>query len=161
MKTPSLTAVAVAAVLGLAGCGLDRSSGSGGLSQSEQDKFVKYSHCMREQGVDVPDLKGGSDKVAVPSSTVLDPKVEAANAICRIYAPNDAAGHVSGAEEDQALKTAECLRKHGMSARDPKAGTAGIIVDQGPGYTPEKLLTAYETCATEVPGLGRSAEHDG
>jgi hypothetical protein len=162
MKTLSLTAVAVAAVLGLAGCGLGGSSGSGGLSQSDQDKFVKYSQCMAKQGVEVPDYKGGSDKVAVPPGTVSDPKVDAANAICRIYAPNGAGDHASAAEEDHALKTAECLRRHGMSARDPKAGTDDIIVDQGPGYTPQKLLAAYQTCDKEVPDpSGSGTKHGG
>jgi hypothetical protein len=163
MKTFSLAAVTVAAVLGLAGCGLGDSSGSGKLSQADQDKFVKYSECMRKQGIEVPELKGGSDKVAAPPGTVPDPKAEAANAICRIYAPNGGGERASAEEEDHALKTAECLRRHGMTAKDPKAGTDDIIVDQGPGYSAEKLLAAYQSCAKEVPDPNRSkpVEHHG
>jgi hypothetical protein len=156
MKTLSLAALAAAAVLGLAGCGIGDSPESPPLSKSDQDRLVKYSECMSKQGVEVPELKGGSDKVAAPPGTVADPKAEAANAICRIYAPNGGGERASAEEEDHALKTAECLRRHGMSAKDPKAGTDDIVVDQGPGYSPEKLLAAYQACGREIPDPNRS-----
>jgi hypothetical protein len=147
MKTLSLTAVAVAAVLGLAGCGLGGSSGSGGLSQSDQDKFVKYSQCMAEQGVDVPDPQSSSDKAAVAAGSTVDPKVGAANAVCRKYAPNQDSDKVSAQEEDAAVKTAECLRKQGINATDPKPGTADISIVKGAGDTNDKIVAAYETCS--------------
>jgi hypothetical protein len=154
MKTLSLAAAALAtavATLGLAGCGLGGSPSTNTNSQNARDRFVKYAQCMRQQGVDVPDRQAGSDKAVVAPGAGPDPKVEAANAICRIYAPNQEGEDVSAAEEDHALKTAECLRKHGINAKDPKPGTADITVGQGPGYTPEKLVAAYTTCDKEVP----------
>ncbi|MFI9780415.1 hypothetical protein ACIHCV_38005 [Streptomyces sp. NPDC051956] len=142
--TLALAAVVTAAMLGLAGCG--GSSDSDTPSRSDRDQFLKYSRCMDEQGVDVPDPQSTSDKAAVPPGSAADPKVEAANAVCRKYAPNQGSDDVSAEEEDTAVKTAECLRKHGVNATDPKPGTADISIEKGAGDTNEKIAAAYKTC---------------
>jgi hypothetical protein len=142
----ALAAVITAATLGLAGCG-ESSDDSGAMSQSERDKFLKYSKCMEEQGVDVPDPQNDSDKAAAGAGSGEDPKVEAANAICRKYAPNGGNDKVSTEEEDAAVKKAECLRKQGINATDPKPGTADIGIEKGPGDTNEKIVAAYKACA--------------
>jgi hypothetical protein len=141
----ALAAVLTAATLGLAGCGGD--SNSGAQSQGARDKFLKYSHCMAEQGVDVPDPQSSSDKAAVAAGSTVDPKVEAANAVCRRYAPNQDGDKVSAQEEDAAVKTAECLRKQGINATDPKPGTADISIVKGAGDTNDKIVAAYKTCS--------------
>ncbi|MGW3658648.1 hypothetical protein ACWD6R_24480 [Streptomyces sp. NPDC005151] len=112
---------------------------------TEADGTLGYAGSMRKQGVDVPDLRDGSDKVAAPAGTVPDPKAEAANAVCRKYAPNQGDDKVSAEEEDAAVKTAECLRKQGINATDPKPGTADISIEKGPGVTNEKIVAAYNS----------------
>jgi hypothetical protein len=144
----ALAAMVTLGTLGLAGCGTS-SDDSGTMSSSERDKFLRYSKCMEEQGVDVPDPDNPSDKAAAGAASGEDPKVEAANAICRKYAPNKGEDKASAEEEDAAVKTAECLRKQGIDATDPKPGTADISIEKGAGDTNEKIVAAYKACGAQ------------
>ncbi|MFI0371281.1 hypothetical protein ACH35V_25740 [Actinomadura sp. 1N219] len=152
MKTFSLAvaALAAAAALGLAGCGGGESSDGGGntkKSQAEIDREQKFVQCLKQHGIEI-----GSD----PNDTHVigeDPKFDAAQAACAKYAPiNEAKNEdITSADEDRALKRAECLRRHGVNAKDPKPGTANITIDEGAGDTPQKLVAAYTACNKEVP----------
>jgi hypothetical protein len=164
MKTLSLAAAALtaAAMFGLTACGGgdgSQNTGPGTLSKAQQDQSQKFSACMRQHGIDVPDNPGGrpSAKPAGGGNAVVplsgsSVKIEAARAACAKYAPSQEAGEdVTAADQDRALKKAECLRKQGINAKDPKPGTVEISVEEGPGDTPDKLVAAYTTCNKQVP----------
>jgi hypothetical protein len=81
-----------------------------------------------------------------------DPNAMAAQAACARLAPNPhRQGQLSAAEEDHALKLAECLRKRGIKAKDPAPGTAEVTLDEGATYTKEQLVAAYTACSKEMP----------
>jgi hypothetical protein len=85
--------------------------------------MVKFSQCMKGYGINIP----GPDEAGGPVQTFNpnDPKAQAAQAACRKYAPNpQQQGKLTAEQEDRALKLAECLRKQGISAKDPEPGNS-------------------------------------
>ncbi|GAA4131494.1 hypothetical protein GCM10022416_10250 [Actinomadura keratinilytica] len=149
MRTLRFAAVALAAVtsIGLAGCGKENPP----VSQSEQDKMVKFAECIRKHGVDFPDPgPNAPEKTYDPN----DVRMQAAHAACRSLAPNPhQEGKPSAAEEDRALKLAECLRKRGINAKDPAPGSIHISIEESPGDDPQKTVAAYAACNKEVPAV--------
>jgi hypothetical protein len=146
----AMMAFAAAATLGLGGCGGSLSNNGADIPQNVKDQMVKFAQCMRDHGINVPD-PDGSAKVVAPAAG-SDPKFEAANAACAKYrVTKDRGENAPADEQDAALKKAECLRKQGINAKDPKPGTADISIDEGPGDTQEKLVAAYTICNKQVP----------
>ncbi|TMQ95633.1 hypothetical protein ETD83_22265 [Actinomadura soli] len=151
MKKLSIaTAVLAAATFGLAGCGGDDSSGSGKATKAEYDSMVKFAQCLQKHGVDVdipaPGQKSGS---APRLANTSDPTWQAAQAACAKLAPNEKNEDTSGADQDHALKMAECLREQGINAKDPAPGTAQLTVEEGADQ--QKLVAAYTACNKKVP----------
>ncbi|MEN3308808.1 MAG: hypothetical protein V7603_5010, partial [Micromonosporaceae bacterium] len=150
MRRFSLGVVAVAAVvtLGLAGCG----KGTAPVAQEDKEKMVKYAECMRQYGINIPIPEDGEPAGGMVTFKPDDPKMQAAQAACARLAPNPhRQGKLSAAQEDHALKLAECLRKHDIKAKDPAPGTAEVTLEEGATYTQEKLVAAYTVCNKEVP----------
>ncbi|WP_285496870.1 hypothetical protein [Actinomadura sp. NBRC 104425] len=149
MRTLRFAAVALAAVtsFGLAGCGEENPP----VSQSEQDKMVKFAECMRKHGVEIPDRgPNAPEKTFDPN----DVKMQAAQAACRSLAPDPhQEGKPSAAQEDRALKLAECLRKRGINAKDPEPGSIQISIEENPNDDPQKTVAAYAACNKEVPAV--------
>jgi len=151
-------AVAAAAVLGPTACGGDGSPGKAPrtMSQAEAERTQKFTRCLRQHGIDVPDIdpSGKSDRgeqriAPAPGSNA---RFDAAQAACAKYAPRQDAGEdVTQADQDRALRKAECLRRQGIDAKDPEPGTETISVEEGPGDTPEKLVAAYTACNKQNP----------
>jgi hypothetical protein len=162
MKTISLAAVALTvAMFGLTACGSDGSPSAAPSKRSQADagRMQKFTQCLRQHGIDVPDVpdvpdKSGSGKgnMKLPPASGSNAKFDAARAACAKYAPQEDTGEdVTQADQDRALRKAECLRKQGINAKDPKPGTTMISVEEGPGDTPEKLVAAYTTCNKQIP----------
>ncbi|WP_271215554.1 hypothetical protein [Streptosporangium carneum] len=159
MKRLSFAAAVLAVVaLGLTGCGDGGQAQQQTLSKDEYEKALQFAQCMKKNGVEVPvpDSQGrppGGGKVTADPN---DPKSAAARAACGKLAPP--ARYEGGPPQeltDHALKTAECLRRQGIDAKDPGPGETNLSVEQGPGDTQEKLTAAFTVCNKEVPAPKR------
>ncbi|GAA4236757.1 hypothetical protein GCM10022254_47200 [Actinomadura meridiana] len=154
MKRLPLAAAALVAVaaFGLTGCGGDDKSpgASQSMPKDQQDQMVKYAKCLEEHGLTgklPPRKAGGPVQVAGP----VDPKVQAAQSACAKLAPRLEGEEVPQKEQDYALKMAECLRKQGLSAKDPSPGSSDVVVDQATSVPQQKLVDAYAACNKQVP----------
>ena len=147
MQTFSVALLATAATvtLGLAGCGTGNAPRA--TTQAEQDKMARFSACMRTYGIDIPAPDEDEPVGGLVTLNPNDPKALAAQAACGRYAPNpQPQGTLSADQEDRALKLAECLRKHGIKAKDPAPGTPQVTLDEGSTYTEQQLVVAYRAC---------------
>ena len=150
MKTTSRAVVAltVGITLGLAGCG----KGTAPVTPDDKAKMVRYAECMRQYGINIPLPDDGEPAGGVVAIDTKDPKAQAAQAACARLAPNPhQQGKLSAAQEDHALKLAECLRKHDIKAKDPAPGSAQVTLEEGSTYSQEQLVAAYTACNKEVP----------
>jgi hypothetical protein len=145
-RSPLLLAAA-AAVLALAGCGGSNSGdGDGAKGAGKQDKAfegaLKFSKCMREHGIDMPDPqrvgKGGIKLSGGKGLDFNDPKVKAAQSACQKYMQIGGGETLDPAKraklQEAALNYARCMRAHGVDMPDPKlAGNGGLTFQVGPG----------------------------
>lgn len=133
MRFISLTAglLAIAALsLTLAACGGGSSSTS---TQSASDRReaaqLKFTTCMRRQGVDLPDP--GSGGSAGPPANIDQSKLQAASQACSASL-RGAVGNISSADRqkftDSLTRFTACLRGKGLNVSDPDPSGAG-----GPG----------------------------
>ena len=137
-----------AVTLGLVGC----SKGNAPVSPEGRDQMVRYAECMQKYGINIPVPDDGEPAEGFVALDPDDPKSQAAQAACARLAPAaHQQGKLSAQQEDHALKLAECLRKHGIKAKDPAPGTVDVSIEEGSTYTQENLVAAYVACNKEVP----------
>jgi hypothetical protein len=124
-RTPAprpLAALALATLICLtgAGCGSDTPSGTGaadtgGQKSSDRDQAVKFSACMRENGVSDfpdPDAKNDFDYGISVSDTVWTTAVKA----CKEFQPpGTLSADRSAAEQAAGLRLARCIRENGVT----------------------------------------------
>ena len=123
----------------------------------DYDQMLAYAKCMREHGVDMKDPEppgaGGSSGGIGISADGPDEmkKVDKANEACKHLMPNGGQPEKPSAEElDEARKTAQCLREHGIDVKDPTAEDPGLSVSAGDGTNdPDKLDKAMKECMPE------------
>jgi hypothetical protein len=124
-----LAALAMVALIG-AGCG-NGAAENGGTSTSTStkkhathlDKAVKFSECMRDNGVSEfpdPDASGDLTIDGVLNGSSLDPNAPAwkqAVAACKDLQPPGftGKGKRDTKEQDAALQFAQCIREHGVT----------------------------------------------
>ena len=128
------------------------SGASPGASLDPDAAVLAYTKCMRDHGVDMPDpqftgsgaggaLSGGAVSGEPGSAAIqvsgdpLSPAFKDASAACDHLLPRigtNEGGQVSQEFIDQALKTARCMRDHGIDMPDPQFGTGGsVTIDVG------------------------------
>jgi hypothetical protein len=166
--------LAVAVVVGLAGCGGGpaepgvASAGSGSAqpsatpSLSDQQKAVRYAQCLRDHGLTVLDPPAGSTHVDIEnvSKQAAAPAIEA----CKQYAPG---GTLGGPPDPATLaelrQFAACMRAHGVSVTDPDPVTGVITLQPGPGTnkTDPKTSQASAECEHLLPDVKQSAGSGG
>lgn len=169
--TGVLLALPLAAAFGLAGCGgADRdgdgvaTAGGGGArrsldatASSDEERRIKFTKCLREQGLDVRDPAPGQQGPRLsPGSDVDRGKVQAAFQACREFAPNGGQPpQLDATQVEQVRKLARCMRDNGVpNFPDPDAdgriqpGRAGIDRDD------PAVRAAFEKCREAVPNLG-------
>lgn len=133
------TVAALALMLALAGCGraaandaqvasaqtgdaTAKPSASASAAADDPDAPLKFSRCMREQGITwFPDPVGGRLTVSMPKGA--DPKkMQAAQEACKKYMPNGGTPPKTSAEQlEQERKLAKCMRENGVpNFPDPK-----------------------------------------
>jgi hypothetical protein len=144
-RSPLLLAAAAAA-LALGACGGSNSGDGGGAKGATgRDKAfegaLKFSKCMREHGIDMPDpQRVGSGGIKLSGGKGLDfndPKMKAAQSACQKYMQIGGGETVDPAKraklQEAALNYARCMRGHGVDMPDPKlAGNGGLTFQVGP-----------------------------
>jgi hypothetical protein len=146
-RSPLLLA-AVAAALALVACGSNSGDDGGGGAKGAggPDKAfegaLKFSKCMREHGIDMPDPqrvgKGGIKLTGGKGVNFDDPKMKAAQSACQKYMQIGGGETLDPAKraklQEAALSYARCMRGHGVDMPDPKlAGNGGLTFQAGPG----------------------------
>ncbi len=140
---PLFTMLSLAAVLSLtlAACGggsSSSSSSSGSASDKREAAQLKFSACMRKQGVNVPDP--GSGGPTGPPAGVDQSKLQTAAKSCQKYLQG-AFGNLTTADrqkfQDQLTKFTACLRSKGLNVADPSPSS-------GPGGGPIQLLKGLD-----------------
>jgi hypothetical protein len=154
--------VAVGAAL-LAGCGGAAGTGGanatdgpsgGGAKDDARSAQLAFTKCMRENGVDVPDPKPGTDggMVQIGPGDGAGPdreKFAAAHDACKQHLRGAGGAGPLGAltEEDKQrmVKFAQCMRKNGVDMPDPdfsKGNGTMTLGDPDDG----RFKTAHEAC---------------
>ncbi len=97
-------------------------------SGSFEDYQLKLASCMREQGIDMPD-PSSDGSVSLNLGSNSQDAVTAASQVCRTKLGNPPAysGSDPAQVQKEQLQYAQCLRKHGVNAPDPKPGEAYSI----------------------------------
>jgi predicted component of type VI protein secretion system len=168
-KTTAAAATLAAAVLLLTGCGSAEpanqvASGTAGQPQatapssapaslSRDEMAIKFTQCLREQGLDVPDPEPGKGPMLKfdRGSGVTQEKVQQAMEACKEYNPQ-AEGSPNPQQEENGRKFAECMRNNGVEKfPDPKPGQRGIMIGPGVGDDPD-FQKAQEACQPILAG---------
>jgi hypothetical protein len=136
-RTTTATALgACAAALTLAACGGSSPSSADESAKREQAQ-LKFARCMRAHGVNIPDPKpgpggdAGNIRVGGPGNKITPSVMRRADAACRHYM-EAVAPKLSPAQQaelrDQALKFAQCMRRHGVDMPDPQVSGGAIRI---------------------------------
>jgi hypothetical protein len=144
MTRSPLIAAAFAAALALGACGSSDDGGGSASgspsSASRQDKAfegaLKYSKCMREHGIDMPDpqrVGTGGIKLTGGKMNPNDPKTKAAQKDCQKYMEVGGGETIDPARrarlQEAALEYARCMRAQGVDMPDPQlSGDGGVTM---------------------------------
>ncbi|MFC9971700.1 hypothetical protein ACFVH6_12475 [Spirillospora sp. NPDC127200] len=149
-----LAALPLALMLSLSACGGDDGgkdevasapgAGQGGQAAAKQsadpqDMGVKFTECLRKNGMKVDDPKPGEGMRFTFDGKVPKEAVDKAMEACRQFNPqmNGKAGSDPQAQE-RSRKFAECMRKNGVEKfPDPKPGQTGIMITKDMGDDPD------------------------
>jgi hypothetical protein len=137
-----------------------------------QDAQVRYSRCMREHGVDMPD-PGADGEVRLE---IDDPDVwEEAEEECRPILEEIVGTFEPPSEEEQArmreqaLEFAKCMREHGVDMPDPQfSEDGGMTINAGTeggepgalGPDDDEFQAAAEECGDGEGGMLVSSDSD-
>ncbi|MDX3000933.1 hypothetical protein PWY87_04575 [Kribbella solani] len=165
MRKTILATTILAAGLILTGCGADKpgaqvASGSGDqsgaqssaptsapASLSKNEMAVKFTQCLRENGLNVPDPEPGKGPMLKfdKNSGITQEQVQKAMEACRQYDPQ-AEGGANPQQAENGRKYAECMRKNGVEKfPDPKPDQRGIMIGPGVADDPD-FKTAQAAC---------------
>lgn len=167
-KLRPLAALAVVALIG-AGCSNEPAeNGSAGNTNAHFESAVKFSECMRDNGVSEfpdPDASGELTIDGVLNGSSLDPSAPAWKAAidaCKDLQPPGFTGdqEVSDEEQEVRLEFAQCMRDNGVEDfPDPAKGEALVDTTRIPSSATEGgmsiLNAAMQTCgdlAAEAAG---------
>jgi hypothetical protein len=160
----SLSAV-LAATVALAACGGSSgsstttstsggSSASSGTSNAQDAARVKLVQCVREQGVDLPDITDDSNALAQLTPAERERAEAALQGPCKKYASKAFGDTDPQSPEflDALTKYTVCLRKNGVDVPDPdpNAPRAGLMsLDQ----SDPTVAAAMSACEDERPSM--------
>jgi hypothetical protein len=138
----TLATLALLLAVATAGCGHDAdpkvaTADSGapkaraGAAADGKDSPLKYSQCMRDQGLTwFPDPQAdGGMKVSVPDGTNQN-AMEKAEEACKDYAPGANRGvKISTEDLEKVRQMSQCIREHGFSRYPDPDSNGGIQID--------------------------------
>jgi hypothetical protein len=165
----TLAAAMLAAAVLLTGCGSEEpdnqvASGTGAQAEStapssapaslsRDEMAIKFTQCLREQGLNVPDPEPGKGPMLKfdKNSGVTQQKVQEAMDACKQYNPQ-ADGSPNPQQEENGRKYAECMRTNGVEKfPDPKPGQRGIMIGPGVADDPD-FQKAQDACQPILAG---------
>ena len=133
-------------------------SSSAEAEQREEDAPLKFSQCVREQGVTWfpdPQPNSGGLTVAIPKGKDKQ-KLEKAMEACKKYAPSGGKrGRMSPEDLEEARKRSQCMRDNGVKDfPDPNPdGTMRLDGDKlGMGPGDPTFEKAHKECFKNAPG---------
>jgi len=148
----------------VASAGGTPTASSSAQAQRDEDAPLKFSQCMREQGLPWfpdPEPDGGGLRLAIPKGADKQ-KVDKAMEACKEYAPNGGEKRKMSPEDlEEARKVAQCMRDNGVKDfPDPNPdGTMRLDGDKmsiGPGDP--TFDKAQEKCFRNGPGGGSAGK---
>jgi hypothetical protein len=112
------------------------------------DQMRAYAKCMRDNGVDMPDPEVSPDGgIGISIEGGDKATVDKADKACKHLMPNGGEPEkVSPEDLDRMREEAQCLRDHGIDAKDPTMDDPGIKIEGG-GPDNEKIDKAMEECS--------------
>ncbi|MBF4563657.1 hypothetical protein [Plantibacter sp. VKM Ac-2876] len=152
-RRPMIALTALLAVpgllLGLSACSGEASTESASAAPvSFEDWQLKFSDCLREKGVDMPDPKADGSMNINVNEIDMD-AYEAAAPQCQEEVGPPPASSEGGTTEEQSMKqtleAAECLRDHGFDVPDPTRDTGLQVPDDVPDDVSEKCLATFQS----------------
>ncbi|GGV54097.1 hypothetical protein GCM10010277_52590 [Streptomyces longisporoflavus] len=137
----ALAALPLALALALTGCGSDdngkgvasagddkKNAADAKESLSPQEMGVKFTQCLRENGLDVDDPEPGKPVALRFGPETDQTTVKKAMEACRKYNPQANGGGAGNPKMEEAGREfAECMRKNGVNMEDPEPG-GGIML---------------------------------
>jgi len=147
--------------------GTPAASSSAAAAARDDDAPLKFSQCMREQGMTwFPDPKpGGGLQIKVPEGTDRA-KVDAAMEACKQWAPDGGErGQADPQMLEQARRMAQCMRDNGVPNFPDPDPDGGVRLDRdkiGTGPGEPTFDKADEACSTFRPqGAERRESSEG
>ncbi|MEV6603845.1 hypothetical protein [Kutzneria sp. NPDC051319] len=162
MPKRTMVVAAVGAALLLAGCGQAQDTGKvASLNSSnpttsgapkkggfELDDLRKYTKCLRDHGLDVPDPDPNGGRIKLAPDNPDDAKGKAAIEACKSLVPDSGPPPTMDADQlDKLHKKVQCMRDHGVHMDDPSPEKSLQI--GGPGDDPAKVSAAAKACGFE------------
>jgi hypothetical protein len=163
-KLRPLAALAVVALIG-AGCSND-SAGTGNDTASNQLEAVKFSECMRDNGVNEfpdPDASGELTIDGVLNGSSLDPSTpvwKEAISACKDLQPPGFTGdqEVSDEEQEVRLEFAQCMRDNGVEDfPDPAKGEPLVDTNRIPSSATDGGMTILNAAMQRCGDLAAEA----
>ncbi|MDT7728762.1 MAG: hypothetical protein QOI21_5338 [Actinomycetota bacterium] len=156
--------------LGLAACGsADKGDGvatAGGAVTTtasaagqvfDEEQYLKFAQCMRDNGIGVADPEGGQPpKKLIPEGvTVSKEKIDAAQEKCKEFAPSPGeqkGGSTDPQQQEQLRLMAQCMRDNGFpDFPDPTDGRLAFEEGSGIDPTDPKFKAAEQACNEFAP----------
>jgi hypothetical protein len=144
------------ASVALTGCGAGNSGTGADASLDPEDARLAYARCMRENGVDIPDPKPGTNGMVQlapgtgPGVGVDGETFESARKACAKYAEDMGGPGAAGfgeADKERLLQFARCMREHGVDVPDPDLDEdGGIAVEVPRGGVDADFDAAHKGC---------------
>lgn len=143
-------------VLLAAGCGGSNSSSSISSSSASQDAArLKFTQCMRDHGVDIPDTPGQNRG---NFRNIDRSKLQGAQQACSKYR-QAAFGTITPAQrqafQDAFVKFSACMRQQGVEVPTPGGGTPGPPAGRRLDRNDPKTAAALKVCQSKLPNRGR------
>ncbi|WP_205825486.1 hypothetical protein [Microbispora catharanthi] len=131
---------------------------SASQSLSRMDQFLRYSQCMRKEGVPMtdPEVEGDNVRAGTYDKDSVDMrKVAAAEEACKQYRPPRETGPGMALKDELARRFARCMREQGVEKfpdPNPDGPTqTGPEVGQDPQYR-----EARKTCDAQIDAASAS-----
>jgi hypothetical protein len=151
----ALALISVLAAFVVAGCGSSSSPSTSSAASSQDAARVKFSQCMRQNGVDIPDRPGQGGAAALQD--IDRAKLQTAIKACQKF-QQAAVGNLSSSQrqsfQDAFTKFASCMRQHGVELPAPGTGggppAGGARID----LSDPKVKAATTACRSMLPQAG-------
>lgn len=119
-----------------------------------EEAFQAYEACMRDHGIELPDMSEGGGVEIVEGDTLDLEAFEAAGAECdsileAAFGEFELSPEQEAEMMDQQLAFAQCMRDNGIDWPDPSSDNSTMI-ELGDDMDPETVNAAMEVCAPEM-----------